>query len=262
MKTEAVTRISAGLVVMMCMALVGSASAQTLSTPDEILAFCEAKTKTITSWTADMKMTTRAAAQSPAMITQSGAISAKKPNKMRMKLAIPMGEQKIDVLTVHDGQFLWTEQSVNGQVVMVIKATQEELKETGGNVSGTASLDWDELMNADKVKERYHVKSLGMKAVAGSPCYALELRPKNPPTDNAGSAPSPRRIYMDMGTGLPLKIESFTNDGSIMGMIEYTNYKINPALADSLFSYSPAPGVQVLNMSQMMQQAAPPAQGE
>ena len=258
------TRMRAGLVVTVCVALAGSTGAQTLSAPDEILAFCEAKTKTITSWSANMKMTTRSAAQSPAMVTQEGAISAKKPNKMRVQLAMPMGEQKMDILTVHDGQFLWTEQSVNGQVVMVIKATQEDIEKARGNVSGTTSLDWDELMKADKVKERYHVKSLGVQAAGGSPCYVLELCPTEAPAENAASAPSSRRIYADMGTGLPLRIESFASDGSMMGMIEYTNYKINPTLAEGLFTYSPAPGVQVMDMSQVMQQMqqAPPAEGE
>jgi len=262
MKTETAKRMSAGLVVTVCAALLGSAGAQTLSTSDEILAFCEAKTKTITSWTANMKMTMRVAPQSPSTVTQEGTISAKKPNRIRVKLSMPMGGQAMDILTVHDGQFLWTEQSVDGQVLMVIKATQEDIEKAGGNVSGTTSLDWDELMKADKVKERYHVKSLSMQTVGGSPCYVLELRPKQAPEGKSAFTASSMRIYADAGTGLPMKIESFTSDGTLMGTMEYTNYKINPTLADHLFTYSPAPGVQVMDMSQVMRQMTPPGPGE
>ena len=265
MKTRTAKRMRVGLVVTVCAALLGSASAQTLSTPDEILTFCETKAKAVTAWSADMKTIMPPGPMAPTGMTQTGKIKQKKPNRIRAELKTTMGQQQIDMLIVHDGKIMWTENRMAGAPVTVMKMDEETLKKMGGNSPGNASMDWESLLTAEQVKKRYDVKSLGVQTDGATKVYVLQLDPKaDADSTPAGAGDKATRIYVDTTTGLPVKVEALNDDGSIMATMEYANYKINPTLSDSLFTYTAPPGAQVMDMSQMMRNLpqAPPAEGE
>ena len=224
---------------------------------DEVLAFVESKVKDLNSWSADVSIampmpTMQNAEGGGGSMVQTGTVSAKKPNLIRMTLQMSMGEMSMGTLVVNDGTTIWTEQNMNGRPMMVMKMSVASAMAQAGSQAG-GNFQWDEFLQADKLKAQFDIKDLGQETIGNARAYVLEMTPRNAPPSVAGApagmTPGPMRIAFDTQTGMPVKMDLFSSQGATMAAMTYTNYRLNPNLSDSLFQYAPPPNVKVMDMS-------------
>ena len=232
------------------------------SSPDELLAFMQQKAAETETMSADatMTMTMPGATGESQLMKMKMKMFTKKPDLMHAETQMLMGEMVTEVLMVHDGTIMWTEQRMGGQV-MVMKTDMAALKEKMGGAQESGSMGWDQFANAEEVKRRFEVKSLGKETIRDVETYGLELVPKDKSgQDLEGQIPqnipagtlSAIRLYLDAEAGFPVRTTYLKKDGSAWGTMDYTRYELNPELDDKLFTYTPPEGVQVIDMTEMM----------
>lgn len=133
-------------------------------------------------------------------------------------------------ISVNDGEYTWIQSEQYGQKsVMKIKSDDKQTP------------NW----RAD-LRDQYNLKLLPDETIDGKPCYALEFTPKAPTAKEANS----RSVqYFQKDNGVMLKAVSYGPDGKVTSTVTYSDIKINPSLDKSRFKYTPPPGVEVVDMT-------------
>jgi len=146
---------------------------------------------------------------------------------------IDMPPQKTSVLSVNDGQFMWSETDSQGmKSVSKIKALPE-------SQTGLASM-------VDQVNQGKG-RVLEPEAIDGKQCVVIEYE-----LDEMGAGmPVTHRMWIAEDTGMMLKS---TTKGGYAGDSEMIlkDIKIGVPIEDSTFTYTPPAGVEVMDMTSMM----------
>ena len=244
--------------LVLALATVATHAAE-LTNADAVLDFAVAKNTSYESYTATFTQSIT----TPAM-QMTGTLAFKRPSQMRMEMtgALPM-------LIVFGSDHIFWQEMVKGGVTNVMKMDLENvpannpavtmLKESLTRIDPQAQLV--------KAKERCTFTLLPSSELQGQRMYVLvgETRAdaKLSPQEAAMAAKfGKHKLLIGQQDGFVHRFEIFDKAGSnVFSTLDITNLKFNTSLADELFVYKPAPGVNVIDMSQALLQIMnrPPA---
>ena len=246
------------------------ARAAELTTADAIMDFAAAKNASYESYTGAFTQSMNM----PAMKMQlTGTMWFKRPAQMRMEMSSVPKLQHM-VMVIGPDQVVWQEVLIGG-VTNVMKMDFQNMPSNhpAATMMKDAFTQMDPKAQLIKVKQRYAFTLLPSTELHGQQMYALagELRAdaKLAPQEAAMLANmGKQKILIGQQDGFLHRMESFDKTGTntVMAM-EFTDIKLNAPLADELFVYKPAPGANVVDMSQMMlkmmsRSPKPPAAGK
>lgn len=137
----------------------------------------------------------------------------------------------VDVVSIHDGQFVYTVTEIEGETSAV---------KTTPTAAPNFDLKWS---FAEMHKD--HVLTLNKDAdIEGEPVYVIQAKPMDRKTfiDR-------QLYYYSKETGALLKTETIDNDRRVIIMTEYTDIKINVGIPAERFVFHAPPGVRVTDLT-------------
>ncbi len=157
---------------------------------------------------------------------------------MNMKASMEAGGMKQEMLMVHDGEFIWQEMKMMGQVmVMKLKPNPQSSRN-----------------DPSAFQDMYDLKYVGDEDFDGQKMWVLEGTPKagaaetGPGAQQVGKV----RIYVGQTDRFPHRWIAYAKDGSEMSDTQITNVKLNPKLDAGLFKYTPPAGARIMDMTKGM----------
>ncbi len=188
------------------------------------------------------------------LLTGTMQIWFKAPGKMRMVNEF-MG---ITSTTIMDGKLLWVEaQTPMGLQVMKMDLTAAE-EGAGGMPGAMGGLGQADFLFANTFKEEskaFDFTVEGKEQLEGEEVYVISGKAKDPLPDPSLEllAGSTKKVWIGVKDGITRKMDVSGAKG--MGgdiSIVYADIELNPTIEESRFSYTPPPGVQVIDMAEMM----------
>lgn len=157
--------------------------------------------------------------------------SFKKPNLHRLEFLAP--DELKGQLTVYDGETMWTYSPTDDEVLVFTQAGEEAVgQDQRMLIPGVL----------DSVRSAQSVRSVGRAQVEGRSAYALELTPSTAQGDLVGRL----KVWVDRGTWLPLKVETYDGAGKLVSSAVYKDIKVDSSLADELFEFTAPEGATVI----------------
>lgn len=153
-----------------------------------------------------------------------GKMYQKRPDRFAMRFTDPAGD-----VIVADGRYFWM-YNPSADPNQVIRARM-------GDGRTQVDLQQEFLSNPS---ERYVATRVGTEAVGGRPAHVLTLVPKGPSNYRI------IRVWVDQQDYLVRRFE-MTEENESVRRIELRNLRRNPDLADTLFQFTPPPGVQIFD---------------
>ena len=270
----------ASLAVAIAIAAVPGVYAEPQSYED-LLKILQPKLDQLETYSADMEMSMNMGSMS----MNFGGKMQGKGTKSATSVDIDMLGQQISTRTVVDGTgTAWMDMDMMGQR-MVMKMNMEDMMEMsnemmggglGNALGGGASQDPRRMLAM--MNEMYEMTPAGMADIDGTKVYVVggNLRDEvygaaNGETDDpdvdadAEDIPfdpatilgtmSGVRLYLGAEDGFVRKMEMVADDGSVTMTQNYKNVVINAPIDDSVFTFTPPDGVEVMDMTGMMQAA-------
>lgn len=109
----------------------------------------------------------------------------------------------------------------------------------------------------EQMKSAFTINVLPEETVNGKKCYVLELTPKETP--EPPNIPNPQDImpgknkaYFSKDSGLQVQMIMFNQAGKPITTMQYKDIDFQAKIDPSRFTYSPPPGVKVMDMTEMM----------
>ncbi len=129
----------------------------------------------------------------------------------------------------------------------------------GKGMNNNPAEQMDPRKQMEAMQQNFDLAIIEGQEVAGQKMHVLEGAVKNDSTDPSAMQMSKMfgkmRMYIGEADGFLHKIEMFAKDNATVAMTqEFKNIQFNVDLADDLFQFTPPEGVQVIDMSKMMQQ--------
>jgi outer membrane lipoprotein carrier protein len=151
-----------------------------------------------------------------------GKIYHRRPNHFLMKFSDPAGD-----VVVADGRAVW----------MYYPSTDRKQVIKSAIGDGSRQVDLQEEFLRDATS-RYSARLVGSETVAGEATHVLVLTPK------ARGQYRSVKVWVDQSDNLVRRFE-VTEENDSVRRLELRNIRVNPALSDALFAFSPPPGTQV-----------------
>jgi outer membrane lipoprotein-sorting protein/peroxiredoxin len=203
-------------------------------------------------------------------ISQSGSFAHKLPYSFRCheKTSAMGGIMNVEELTVCNGSNGWeVSMAPNGTIVNVSRwglASMEDIFYAFFNKSQFMMLSHDRSNTFfmlrhdilfDSVKQQNGDTVFTGKTRTGSQRFAAIYRVASSMGSDGISNYVPRNVELRVNkAGIPIELTQYNMKGVPIIHAVMNSVKVNPSLADSLFSYSPPKGIQVLNMDKAMNQ--------
>lgn len=149
----------------------------------------------------------------------SGTLAAAKGDRYRIETE--------DQLIVTDGKTVWNYSKANKQVII------DELGKTAD-----APLMRDLML---RYAEGYTAVLKGQEAMGGSDCYVVELRPKGEEFITAVT------LWVDGKLWIPLRVRQIDVNDNV-NVYELQDVELNVTLPQSLFTFQPLTGTEVIDM--------------
>ncbi|MBN1291414.1 MAG: outer membrane lipoprotein carrier protein LolA [Candidatus Latescibacteria bacterium] len=224
------------------LALIFGGSIVWAQTPDPRITALEEKAKTVKSYSADMSMTIEVMGNK--MVT-TGTFIYKNPQKTKMETEMDMGGMKMKQITVSDGKTAWTYQPAMN---MVTKIDLEKVKaETQGEMPEKIGSDLSKAFNGLIDDSTSYVRS---DTVDGVKVSVFQGTPEIKDAPNMPFTPAKIETWVGDNDGLLRKMIMFNDEGKEMMTQSYSNIKINVAVDDSYFEFTPPEGAQVIDMTE------------
>ncbi len=232
--------------------LSSSAFAQADSATRQLLGEIAGKFESITSYTVDVAMETSMMGQP---VTTRGAMSFKKPDKVRMKTTSDtMGGAGREIFA--SGGVVYTYTPV---IKTATRMDMNRLK-TGGRMPAGMS----DHTNSAKPFAGFPqdgLQHIETRTTDGGEVYVFEARPQyDAKAELAGQMsqdmPTPDMFsdriifHVDAGTGLLKKMTVFDETGAVMLEQTHSNIRVNVAIDDSEFEFIPPGDVQIVDMTE------------
>jgi outer membrane lipoprotein-sorting protein len=154
--------------------------------------------------------------------------------------------------TVFNGEHAWIILTENGRT-RAVHTVGTDWNKPGGDPAKPGSLT-DVLASYTSEKSCLDARLDGETTVAGRPAYQIITAPKREGCDGPSRAEADdqklamlgeMRIWVDKESFLLLKSETRDRSGAVLKRGEVTSIEFNVSIPDSVFTYTPPPGVQV-----------------
>jgi len=184
----------------------------------------------------------------------------KQPAMMRVESDMPMmGQAQKGLMVLGADKVLWQEMNI-GSLKRVMKMDFHGVPTN--SAAGIAMLDsarnMDPKCQLEAAQQKYNFTLTGTTKLDGQDVYLLEgtLRPDaklSPQEAGLADYMGTEKMYIGRQDGFPHRVEIFDKSGTNLFMsMDLRNLKFNEDAPDSLFVYTPAPGVQVIDMTEMV----------
>lgn len=152
-----------------------------------------------------------------------GTISQRRPDRFLMRFSQPEGD-----VIVSDGEYFW---------IYYPSVDQKQVIRTRAAAAG--GLDLQAQFIGDPTA-RFRYTSHGSEQVNGRAAHVLTLVPKQ----DAGY--KTLKVWIDQQDHLVRRFE-LTNQNDVVQHFDLSNLRINPALSDALFRFTPPPGARIID---------------
>ncbi len=240
-------KIALTLVLAFAASLAAAESLESIE--QKVLAASEKVTTTTADFDMDMTM-----GEGPRAVNSKGSGKMEALNKdgaarfrMEMTTTMQAGPQPMEqkILSVFDGDFLYTQTEMMGQT-MAMKMKLDELQVNQGGMTPLGPKAMFEQM-----RKTFDITVAPEEQVNGRDAYVLDMTPKADSDKASPAGLGKMRVYLDKKTGMTLQTTMFDKAGKAVMTQTMKNIKINPAIEPSRFVYTPPAGVTVMDMSQM-----------
>jgi outer membrane lipoprotein-sorting protein len=234
-----------------------------LGSAEEVMKFSIDKSDGYKTFTADMTQSMTMMGQ---VMNVTGRMQFKQPSLMRFEMQMPMMGQTQSVLgVIGPDKVVWQEMHM-GTMTQVMKI---DFQKVPTNSAANAAIKnpfegMDPKQQWRAAQEKYDFKLAGTSDLRGQKMYVVLGTPKSsakwtPEESAIGISSATDKVYIGQQDGFMHRMELLDKSGtnSLMTM-EFSNLRFNVEIPDSRFIYKPAPGTQVIDMTQMMQQMATP----
>jgi outer membrane lipoprotein-sorting protein len=245
------------------------------TTLEEVSADMAAKSKQLDTYTADFD----AVMNMGSMLMNFGGTMQGKAKMMRMTTNIDMMQQKISMTMILDAaNIMWMDMDMMGmkQVMKMdmakMTAMQEEMMGMVpggmGMMGGPGSMQGDPREMLETMKKTMDVTYRGKEKFGDEDVYVFDatMKPEllekmnESMSDTDAAAMGMNFAEMMGGThmkfgvadGFPRSMEMMDKAGTAWMTQTYKNLKFNEPMDDALFTYTPAEGVMVIDMTEMM----------
>lgn len=235
-----------------------------LTNATDVLDFALAKTRSYTSFAADLAQSMNMAG---APMKFDGHVQFKRPDRMRVETVLPvMGqEQRIKAMMGPD-KVLWQEiASANRTNVMKLDFQNIPSNHPAAAMLKNPFEKIDPQFQLARLREQYTFDAPVTGELNGQPMYVLTgtLRADAVLIEQEAAmlrALGKQKLYLGRQDGLIHRVEQFDRSNTNIAMsMEFTSLKLNPALDDKEFEYQPPAGANVIDMSQTLLQQRPAA---
>jgi outer membrane lipoprotein-sorting protein len=194
-----------------------------------------ARAKTIRSASADLTQTLALMGQT---VEMQGRAWFKIPDRLRVELALSLGDVRVGTTTVSDGKTLTIYQDLLQTVQTVDLA---KLGDPGSAVGPETQDPSDPFKGFAQDSIRY----LSEETADGVPCALFEARLKQPAQAGGMVEMDRARLWLGRGDAFPRRLVLMDKQGKEVMRQAYSNVKINPTVAEDLFVFVPPPGAKV-----------------
>ncbi|MBU4305664.1 MAG: redoxin domain-containing protein [Candidatus Omnitrophica bacterium] len=245
-----------------------SAAAEAVLDTQAVLAEINKQYDSVTDFTAQFSQDTF---MQDSAVHIEGTIYYKAPGRFRGEFDVKTAGYAARNTTVYDGSTLWQEErSADGQDVNVAKSAVD-----ASSPQGQIMLQqFNPRSQLQYILEQYDILGVKEENIAGRPVRILEMA-LNPETkermlqlvtahgEDTSRIPEKLVFYWDKQGGFCAKIDTLSKKNEVLSNIVYRSVKVNSGLADERFSYTPAEGTEVMDMSQALtaENAAPETEG-
>ena len=222
--------------------------AQTPSTVEEVFKFAGEKAAGYTDWSADFIQT---ASIPTGQFQQKGHLAMKRPHQIWMLMSMDIADQSSTNLVIAGADGIaWTEMNAMGQK-QVMKMDLNAMAGSGQNPARNA----DPIEQVRRYQDLFDFQLKESREQNGQMMFVLEGVKKST-TANADpqlavllAGSSKLRAFIGKQDGFVHQIEMLDKDGKLLFSQEFRNLKVNQALSDEMFHYSPPPGVRIMDMT-------------
>lgn len=193
------------------------------------------KAPAVKSWQADLVMRMDVAGQ---QVDVTGVVCAKRPNKMRMELAVSAVPDSKQIVYC-DGETLCTYMPKANLAVRLTPARARARLGLPGQPEVADIADPFLGMAPDSVKRRAE------ETLDGEPCAVYECQPVKVLEAKLPFMPATVRLWVSNKTGLLVRQDTFDDAGKRMMTQHFRNVKLNPDLPDSAFVFVAPKGERV-----------------
>lgn len=246
------------------------AQASDLPTIDQLLEKAAERSEDINAWAADME--TQVNLMGMPMTTTGHLLSKGDMQKSQMKMDI-MGQPATMNMVVDKNKVAWMEMDMGFQTMYM----KMDMSKTGGMPGGVgmpgmdmmgpgSSMGGNPLNMLKGFTQMYDLKVTGESQVGERNAYAIEgtiqdeyaglIDQIDPSGQAAGAGFSMDNIklFVDKETGFPLNMTYLNDQKQQVMSVSFKNVQFNPEVPDAEFEYTPPPGVQVMDMTEMLEQ--------
>lgn len=250
--------------IAIALSLIGAAiPAAQAQDAEAIIEELKSKIGDFKSYSADMTMTMNFVGMS---IESAGTVIVQ-DKRLAMTMTMDMmGQKMITHSVMDDSGMMWTEIDMGG-MKQVTKLDMNKMIETGSEIAGLPSpaggIGGNPMEAIEQMMETFDLTLDGKDTIDGVEVYRLsaevkdELKDQLDPTGQmAQMGVSMESIKMAIGVedGFPREYSMLATDGTPVMTMTYSNLVLNPDIDPSVFDYTPPEGVQVMDMTAMMEQ--------
>jgi outer membrane lipoprotein-sorting protein len=230
-----------------------------LTTAEEVMKFSIEKSDSYKTFAADL---TQSITMMGMPMTVTGHIEFKQPALMRFDMQMPMMGQTQTVLGVMGpDKVVWQEMHMGG-MTQVMKIDFQNIPTNSAAAAAVKNPfeGMDPKQQWLSARKKYDFKLAGTSDLRGQKMYVVVGTPKptaqwTPQESAMGVSSATDKVYVGQQDGFMHRMELLDKNGTNTLMtMEFTNLRFNVDIPDSQFVYKPAPGVQVMDMTQMIQQ--------
>lgn len=244
------------------------------TTLEEVSADIMAKSKKLNTYATDFEATMNMGG----MMMSFGGTMQGKAKMMRTTTTIDMMQQKIAMTMILDAaNIMWMDMDMMGakQVMKMdmtkMTAAQEEMMGMVpgglGGLGGPGSMQGDPRETLDQMKKSMDVTYTGKEKLGDEDVYVFNatMKPEilaqiseGADADaaamgmNIADMMSGTRMKFGVADGFPRSMEMMDKAGTVWMTQTYKNPKFNEPLEDALFTYTPAEGVMVMDLTEAL----------
>jgi outer membrane lipoprotein-sorting protein len=195
-------------------------------------------------------------------IKADGDIWFKRPALLRIQVAAPVLGQSKQMTAVMGADDVEWQEMVVGNQTNVLKVDFRQIP-TNNPLSALIHNPLDGIdpkHQLDEARRRYDLELLPLGEWQGQPMYVLEGALKTNVHLNAKEASFMRqmgkqKVYIGREDGMIHHLDQYARSGTnVVVAMDFTNIKLNPTLADSLFTYQPPANVTVVEAARQLEQ--------
>lgn len=253
-------------------------------TADQVVADILTKAKNLTTYSGDTETNMNMGAM---LMDITGQVKGK-DKMMHMATTMDMMQQKIAMTMILDkSNIMWMDMDMMGmkQVMKMdmtkMAAMQEEMMgmmPLGGLGGGMGGMQGDPREMIEQMKKTMDLAYAGREDLNGESVYVFDATMKAEVMEKmqAAMADSPAaamgmdianmmgstKMKFGVADGFPRSMEMKDKAGTVWMTQTYKNLKFNEPMDDALFTYTPAEGVVVMDMTEMMNAEEEAAEAE